>query len=414
MLSVLRTTWPLLLGILFLMVGNGMQGTLLGIRGAIEGMSTTHMSVVMSSYFGGFLLGSRIVPDMIQKVGHVRVFAALASMISSVLILYAAWPHWIVWAMLRLGIGFCFSGVYITAESWLNASARNETRGQALSAYMIVQMLGIIAAQVLMNISDPAGYLLFVIPSVLVSLSFLPILLSRQPAPQFSTIQRMTFARLFQVSPLGCIGMFLMGGVFSAIFGMASVWGSLKGLSVTEISAFVAAIYLGGLVLQYPVGWFSDHNDRRMIVMVLSLVGLIVSAVTLYVQPGIWGLLLTAAIIGGVANPVYSLLIAYTNDFLDNTDMAAASAGLLFINGIGAITGPLITGWLMSRLGPEGFWVYIGILLALLTIYAGWRKLRRAAPAMDQNFAVIAPSATPIAIEAALENAGPDEVQAAQ
>ncbi|MBD9525887.1 MULTISPECIES: MFS transporter [Paracoccus] len=411
MLTVLRTTWPLLLGILLLMVGNGMQGTLLGIRGAIEGISTTQMSVVMSTYFGGFLLGSRLVPGMIQKVGHVRVFAALASMISSVLILYAVWPHWIFWAVLRLSIGFCFSGVYITSESWLNASASNQTRGQALSAYMIVQMLGIITAQLLMNISDPAGYMLFVIPSVLVSFSFLPILLSRQPAPQFASIQRMSFARLFQVSPLGCIGMFLMGGVFSAIFGMASVWGSLKGLTVTEISAFVAAIYMGGLVLQYPVGWFSDHNDRRMIVMVLSLVGLIVSFVTLYVQPGIWGLLLTAALIGGVANPVYSLLIAYTNDFLDNRDMAAASAGLLFINGVGAITGPLITGWLMSQLGPEGFWVYIGFLLTLLTIYAGWRMLRRAAPAMDQNFAVIAPSATTVAIEAALENAGPDEAQ---
>jgi len=409
MLTVLRTTWPLLLGILLLMVGNGMQGTLLGIRGAIEGISTKQMSVVMACYFGGFLIGSRMVPDMIQKVGHVRVFAALASMISSVLILYAVYPHWIFWSLLRLGVGFCFSGVYITAESWLNASARNETRGQALSAYMIVQMLGIITAQLLMNTSDPGGYMLFVIPSVLVSLSFLPILLSRQPAPQFSTIQRMSFARLFEVSPLGCIGIFLMGGVFSAIFGMASVWGSLKGLNVTEISAFVAAIYVGGLVLQYPVGWFSDHSDRRMIVMGLSLIGLLVSFVTLYLQPGIWGLLLTAALIGGVANPVYSLLLAYTNDFLDASDMAAASAGLLFINGIGAMTGPLITGWLMSTLGPEGFWVYIGVLFAALTIYAGWRRTRRPTPAQDQNFAVIAPSATPLAVEAALENAGSDD-----
>lgn len=414
MLSVLRSTWPLLLGILLLMVGNGMQGTLLGIRGNIEGISTTEMSVVMSTYFGGFLLGSRVVPTMIQKVGHVRVFAALGSLISSVLILYAAAPHWIAWAVMRLVIGFCFSGVYITSESWLNASATNDSRGQAMSAYMIVQMLGIISAQLLMNTADPAGYLLFVIPSVLVSLSFLPILLSRQPAPQFSTIQRMSFARLLEVSPLGCIGMFLMGGVFSAIFGMASVWGSLRGLTVTEISAFVAAIYIGGLILQYPVGWLSDHGDRRMIVMVLSLFGLIVSVATLYAQPGIWGLLLSAALIGGVANPVYSLLIAYTNDFLDTSDMAAASAGLLFINGVGAITGPLITGWLMARLGPEGFWVYIAVLLAALTTYAGWRRLRRPAPALDQNFAVIAPSATPIAIEAALENAGPDEAKPAE
>lgn len=411
MLTVLRTTWPLLLGILLLMVGNGMQGTLLGIRGKIEGISTTQMSGVMSAYFGGFLLGSRVVPELIRQVGHVRVFAALGSLISSVLILYAAAPHWISWSLMRLLIGFCFSGVYITAESWLNAGTTNENRGQAMSAYMIMQMLGIISAQFLMNTADPAGYLLFVIPSVLVSVSFLPILLSTQPAPQFATLKRMSFGSLFRVSPLGCIGIFLMGGVFSALFGMASVWGSTKGLSVREISAFVAAIYAGGLLLQYPIGWLSDHGDRRIIVLGLSVLGAAVSLATVTLQPDIWGLLLAAALIGGVANPVYSLLLAYTNDFLDSSDMAAASAGLLFINGVGAMAGPLITGWLMSLLGPDGFWVYIGLLLAVLAFYAGWRRTRRpAAPVADQqSFAVIAPSATPVAVEAALETASSDD-----
>lgn len=408
MLTVLRTTWPLLLGILLLMVGNGMQGTLLGIRGAMEGISTSQMSIVMACYFGGFLLGSRIVPGMIQRVGHVRVFAALGSTISALLILYATTPDWIAWSVERLIIGFCFSGVYITAESWLNASASNETRGQALSAYMIVQMLGIITAQLLMNVADPGGYLLFVIPSVLVSFAFLPILLSTQPAPQFSTIQRVSFGKLFRISPLGCIGMFLMGGVFSAIFGMASVWGSAKGLSVLDISAFVAAIYIGGLVLQYPVGWLSDHTDRRMIVVGLALIGAIATIATYLLDPAIWGLLVAAAIVGGVANPIYSLLLAYTNDFVEAQDMAAISAGLLFINGFGAITGPIITGWLMSMLGPDGYWIYLALLLAILAAYAGWRRTRRPTPNADQSFAVIAPSATPLAVEAALGNAGSD------
>ncbi|WP_323715990.1 MFS transporter [Paracoccus aminovorans] len=407
--TVLRTTWPLLLGVLLLMVGNGMQGTLLGIRGKIEGISTTQMSVVMSAYFGGFLLGSRVVPGMIRSVGHVRVFAALGSLISSVLILYAAAPDWVAWTAMRLVIGFCFSGVYITAESWLNASTSNESRGRALSAYMIMQMLGIITAQLLMNVADPAGYLLFVIPSVLVSLAFLPILLSPQPAPQFATLKLMSFGKLFRASPLGCVGMFLMGGVFSAIFGMASVWGAVKGLPVRDISAFVAAIYVGGLLLQYPVGWLSDRGDRRAVVLALAILGTAVAAITVAAQPGIWGLLVAAALIGGVANPVYSLLLAHTNDFLDSSDMAAASAGLMFINGVGAISGPLITGWLMDRMGPDGFWIYIGVLLALLAGYTFYRRTRRSSPAQDQSFAVIAPSATPVAVEAALETAGSDE-----
>ena len=363
----------------------------------------------MAAYFGGFLLGSRVVPGMIQKVGHVRVFAVLGSLISSLLILYAVAPHWIAWAAMRFLIGFCFSGVYITSESWLNASTTNDSRGQAMSAYMIVQMLGIISAQLLMNTADPAGYLLFVIPSVLVSLSFLPILLSTQPAPQFTTLKRMSFGKLFRVSPLGCVGIFLMGGVFSALFGMASVWGSSKGLSVTEISAFVAAIYTGGLVLQYPIGWLSDHSDRRLIVLGLAILGFVTCLATYRLDPGIWGLLAAAALVGGVANPIYSLLLAYTNDFLDASDMAAASAGLLFINGVGAMTGPLITGWMMSAIGPDGFWIYIGLLLVMLAAYTGWRRTRRPTPTQNQNFAVIAPSATPVAVEAALENAGAED-----
>ena len=171
MLKVLAHSWPLLLGVMLLMVGNGVQGSLLGIRGAYEGFSTFELSVIMSAYFLGFLGGSRIAPEMIRRVGHVRVFSALGSLISAVLILYPMVLDWTAWAAFRVLIGFCFSGIYVTAESWLNNTASNETRGQALSAYMIVQMLGIIFSQVLLNLPDDTGFALFIIPSVLVSLA---------------------------------------------------------------------------------------------------------------------------------------------------------------------------------------------------------------------------------------------------
>ncbi|HHW32550.1 MAG TPA: MFS transporter [Paracoccus solventivorans] len=406
MLTVLRTTWPLLLGILLFMVGNGMQGTLLGVRGGIEGIPTSLMSVVMAGYFGGFVLGSLAVPPMIQRVGHVRVFAALGSLISAVLILYAAAPHWIAWAILRLLIGFCFCGVYITAESWVNASATNETRGQAMSAYFIMQMLGLVTGQVLLNVSDPAGWMLFVIPSVLVSLAFTPILLAQVQAPRFEQIKPMSLPRLYRASPLGCVGIFLVGGVFSALLGMGAVWGAVIGLDVKQISAFVAAISVGGLLAQYPIGWLSDRLDRRKLIIALSGFGAVVAAVVAMAELGIWGYLLAAALVGGVANPVYALLIAYTNDFLDASDMAAASAGLLLVNGAGSVFGPILTGWLMTLIGPEGFWIYMGVLLAMLTAYGGWRMTQRATPSLDQNFAVLLPAATPVAVEAALAEAG--------
>ncbi|MPL73138.1 putative MFS family arabinose efflux permease [Rhodobacter sp. 140A] len=407
MLTVLRTSWPLLLGVLLFMVGNGMQGTLLGVRGAIEGIGTYQMSVVMSGYFAGFLFGSQMTPVMIRRVGHVRVFAALGSLISAVLILYAAVPHWLAWAALRVVIGFSFSGVYITAESWLNASSTNETRGQALSAYMIVQMIGIVAGQVLMNTADPAGWTLFVIPSVLVSLAFTPILLSVAPAPTFAEVQRLNFRKLFAASPLGVVGMFVMGGVFSAVFGMASVWGTQAGLSVPQISIFIASIYIGGLIAQYPIGWISDRMDRRRLIFFVSAVGSVAMLAAFLLAPGFWLLTLLGAVIGGVANPLYSLLVAYTNDYLDNSDMAAASGGLLFVNGIGAMMGPPITGWLMEAVGTGGFFLYLSLLTAFLAGYAAWRMTRRPSMAPEDTgaFTVISPSATALAVGEALEAA---------
>ena len=405
MLSVLRTTWPLFLGILLLMVGNGMQGTLLGIRGGIEGIPTFQMSVAMSGYYAGFLLGSLSVPALIKNVGHVRVFAALGSMISSVLVLYSVEPNWIWWTLLRVIIGYCFCGVYITSESWLNAGSTNENRGQTLSAYMIVQLLGIVAAQALLNLSDPGGYTLFIVASVLVSFAFMPILLSARPAPQFQTIKRMTFGQLYRASPLGCVGIFLIGGVFAVLSGMSSVWGATIGLSVAQISIFVAASYAGGLVMQYPIGWISDRYDRRKLVLMLSAVGAVTGIAVLASQPGTLGLIVAGALMGGLVNPIYALLLAYTNDYLDQSDMAAASAGLLFIYGIGSMGGPIITGWLMELIGPDGFWLYMGVLLGMLAVYAGWRTTRRRAltPEEQGNFAVITPNATTIAVEAALD-----------
>ena len=406
MLFVLRNSWALLLGLMLLMLGNGMQGTLLGIRGGIEEFTTLQMSVVMSSYFVGFLFGSRMVPEMIRRVGHVRVFAALGSMISAVLIAYAVAPDWIAWSLMRVLIGFSFSGVYITAESWLNAASTNETRGQAMSLYLIVQMIGIIAAQALLNVGDPSGYILFVIPSILVSLAFTPILLSVSTAPAFDSTKPLSIRGLYQASPLGCVGMFLLGGVFSAQFGMASVWGTQAGVTMKEISMFVAGIYVGGLVAQYPIGWMSDRMDRRQLVLWLSALGAAVLILPLVIELPFWALVAVGAATGGISNPLYSLLVAYVNDYMEKSDMAAASAGLLFINGLGAITGPVITGWVMAQVGPSGFFLFMGLLFAALAGYTVWRMgRRRHTPDATGGFAPLSPSVTAVGVEAAVEAA---------
>jgi len=405
MFRVLSGAWALLLGMMLLQVGNGMQGTLLGIRGVIEGFSTLQLSIVMSSYFAGFLFGSRMAPYMIRRVGHVRVFAALGSMISAMMILFPTVTDPWAWSLFRVVIGFCFSGVYVTAESWLNNSASNETRGQALSLYMIVQMLGIVSAQALLVVADPAGYVLFVIPCVLVSLAFAPILLSVSPTPAFDTTKPLSLLQILKISPLGCVGMLLTGGVYAAQFGMAAIYGSQAGLSVAQISTFVASFYVAALVAQYPLGWLSDRMDRRVLIAIVALVTGIGAVIGMLLGDNFSLLLLAAFLIGGSSNPLYALLIAHTNDFLDRDDMAAAAGGMLFINGLGAIAGPLMLGWMMGVMGPGGYFLYMAILMVALVAYAVFRMTQRAAPDVSpiDGYASVVPSSSPIALEYAQE-----------
>ncbi|MGR3803906.1 MFS transporter [Marinibacterium profundimaris] len=418
MIKVISSTWALMLGMMLLMLGNGIQSTLLGVRGEIEGFSTLQMSFVMSGYFLGFLGGSRLAPEMIRRVGHVRVFAALASLISAVMILYPypVFTNPIAWTVGRCIVGFCFSGVYVTAESWLNNAATNETRGQSLSLYMIVQTLGIISAQGALLIGDPAGFEVFIVASVLVSVSFAPILLSVTPTPAYETSKPMTLRRLFESSPLGCIGIFLLGGVYSGLFGMSAVYGAAVGLTLGQISIFVASFYVGALFLQYPIGWMSDRMDRRMLIFIGGLIGGGAAILGMWAEEGFPILLGAAFVVGGMTNPLYSLLLSHTNDHLAHEDMASASGGLIFINGCGAIAGPLITGWLMSPaiFGPSGFFLFIGGLLLALSGYAAYRSTKRASVPLDEAgaYASVAPTLTSVAMEVAQEmviEAGEDE-----
>lgn len=404
MIKVFITSWALFLGMFMLMVGNGLQGTLLGVRGGIENFSTFQMSIVMSAYFVGFLGGSRLAPEMIRRVGHVRVFAALGSTISAVLILYPVLTEVWAWTLGRIIIGFCFSGVYVTAESWLNNAASNENRGQSLSVYMLAQMSGIVVAQGILSVGDVSGYVLFIIPSVLVSLAFAPILLSVQPTPAFEATKPMRLRNLVETSPLASVCMFLLGGVFAAQFGMTAVYGTQAGLTVGQISFLVSVIYVAALVAQYPIGWLSDRMDRRILIIGLSGLGGAGALFSALSGGSFIAILIGAAIVGGTSNPLYALLIAYANDFLEHEDMPAASAGFIFINGLGAITGPILLGYIMGVFGEAAFWVVVAILMLLMAAYGLVRMLQRPSDISVDDMTSYAPvmaNASPVAMDMA-------------
>jgi len=412
MFGVLKNTWPLMLGILLLMLGNGLQGTLLGVRGSLENINSATMGFVMSAYFVGFLGGSRAAPWLLRRVGHIRVFAALGSMVSAAFILYAAVVHPIAWMLLRFIVGFCFSGIYVVAESWLNHSSSNEKRGQSLSLYLIVQMLGIVLGQLLLNLADPGGYDLFVLITVLVSVSFAPILLSVSPAPVHETVQAMSIKELIKASPLACFGSLLTGGVFATLFGMAPIYATESGFSIAQVSYFVSAIYLGGMLFQYPIGWLSDRYDRRYLIIGVTAICSFTATAGLIAGNSFYLLLVIAFIIGGMSSPLYAVLLAYANDYMDYDQMPATSGGLLFINGFGAMSGPVLVGYAMTEFGNHWFFITIATLMSVVCIYGIYRITQRVydiAPEDSAPHVIVTSRTTAVGTEFAIEAA--DEAQ---
>ncbi|MDU8913461.1 MFS transporter [Aestuariicoccus sp. MJ-SS9] len=403
MFRTILTIWALLIGIVLIMLGNGMHFTLIGLRGGIEGFSSAELAVVTSGYFVGFLSGARFTPLLIRRVGHVRVFAALGSFMSAGLIAFTLLAEPWAWTILRILVGFCMSGIYVAAESWLNNASTNENRGKVLSAYMIAQTLGIIGAQGLLTLGDAATAGLFIGASILVSVSFAPILLSAAPAPAVDVARPMSLRSLFVSSPLGTVGIFLLGSVYATQSGMGAVFGTQIGMTANEIALFVATLFAGALLLQFPIGWLSDQMDRRKLIFGASVLGGVACAAGWVLGGGLWALLAAAFFAGGVTTPLYALFLAYTNDFLSAEEMPAASGGLVFTFGLGAIVGPLITGWAMQWVGPSGFWLVLGVTFAVLALYALYRMTQRAVVPVGEteSYLNVVPTASTVAVEAA-------------
>lgn len=403
MVNVLSGVWALLLGIVFIMLGNGMHFTLIGLRGEIEGFSTAELAIVTSGYFAGFLFGANQTPLLIRRVGHVRVFAALGSFMSAGLVALTLFADPWVWMILRVMLGFCMSGTYVTAESWLNDAATNENRGKILSTYMIAQTLGIIGAQGLLTLGDAGTATLFIAASILVSISFGPILLSVTPVPAAQITRAMPLRQLFQGAPLGTLGIFLLGSIYATQSGMGAVFGTQIGLSTEQIVSFIAMLFAGALVLQYPIGWLSDRLDRRVLIFATSAFGCGFCVMGWTMGTSQLYLMAAAFLSGGVTTPLYALFLAYTNDSLDHEDMPAASGGLVLSFGIGAILGPLGAGWAMEQYGPFAFWLALAATFGAIAAYALYRMTVSDATAVDEtdSYLGVLPTASPIVVEAA-------------
>ena len=414
MFKLFKNSWALFSGFAILITAHGFQGNLLQVRSVIENFSFITTGIIMSGYFVGYFVGANIIPNLVSKVGHIRVFAAFASMASLSILIHAIFVNPVVWTFGRFLTGFSLIGVYIVVESWLNDRATNRNRGGVLSIYMFITFTGLAIGTLLLNFNKPEQYEPFILTSLLFSIALIPILLTKRVAPKFKKISFMKIKQLYKISPLGTFSMLCTGLIHSAIFGVGAVYATTLNFSIFEISLFLFLITIAGAVFQFPIGYFSDRQDRRVIIIgctflaatfcVLSIIASGTSLENMYLASSV-GMdkimfLIFVTFYAGFALPLFTLNLAYVNDFIDKERFVAAGAGLQIIFGIGAMGGPFLASLFMNQYGANGFFVYLAIFHILIGLFGMYRITKRNyEDNPDSTFTPLPRNITPLGIE---------------
>lgn len=368
-------TRSLFAGIVLLMMGNGLNSAVLGIRSSAENFSLFTSALIMAFYFIGFFLGSLYAVRFVTGVGHIRVFAALASTASSAVLIHSVWINPVAWILMRSVFGACMAGLYVVIESWLTDASTPANRGRMLATYMVVTMGGMGIGQYMINLGDISGYALFITASVLVSLSLVPIALSASSTPPFRIPSPMSFKDLVAVVPTGVIGSFWVGASHGTMIGLGAVYGATIGQSTTWIAAFVTAPLLGTLVSQHLVGVLADRYPRRAVLFGLAALAGSVAAVQIFISPGNTASIAMMFILGSASFPLYSVVIAYATDWVRPDQIVGTSSALVRTNGAGAIVGPVAAAVLMALGGPRWFFGILTVTHLLIAAYVAYRVI---------------------------------------
>ena len=385
----------LLLSVFILFLGNGLQGTILPIRGGFEYFSSVELGVLGAVYYAGFTIGCLVGPWAVRRAGHIRAFAVFTTIASSSAIMHAMFVDPFPWYFFRGLTGLCFAGIFMVIESWLNENSSNENRGQVLSIYQIVSLGALTGGQLLINLANPGGFELFALITVLISLAIVPVSLTTatQPAPiqQF----RLRLRWLYRISPVGAMGCLTVGFANGAFWGLAPVFAQRSDLTLEQISYFMSAAIIGGALFQWPLGRLSDRIDRRYVVTIACVCGALAGAGLAYVGGRSFeSLLVLGLVFGGFAFPLYSLCIAHANDMVEPGDRVDVSSGLLLIFGIGAVLGPFIASAVMDLAGHRAMFLYtaaVHLMMAAFTVYRT-RRREAVAPAERDDFVAVPPS----------------------
>ena len=419
--KIFKNSWALFLGYSIIIVAHGFQGNLLGLRAVIEDFNIIATGAIMSGYFIGYFVGANLIPDLVGKVGHIRVFAAFASMASLSILLHAVIVNPYFWFIGRFITGFSILGIFVVVESWLNDRATNKTRGKVLSVYMIITFIGIALGVLLLNFNNPKQYEPFILVSLLLSAALVPILLTKRKPPKFKKTSSIKIKELYNISPLGTFSMLCTGFIHPVIFTLGAVYGALMNFSVLEISLYLFLITVSGALFQWPIGYLSDRFDRRLIIIITSLLGSLFCIVCFFSvskSPDFINLSsdwkITAqnisnhrllfyifiTLYAGVCLPLFSLNLAYVNDFIEKEKFVSAGSGMQIIFGLSAMFAPFICSFFMNKLGPNGLFLFLFIFQTAIGLFGIYRMTRRSTEENpDNTFTPLPRNITPLGIE---------------
>ncbi len=408
--KVLKNSWALFLGMGFIMMAYGFQGSLLGVRAVQEEFSLTATGFMMSGYFIGYFIGAATIPNIISRVGHIRVFAAFASLASLIILVHSILIHPFIWFLLRVLTGISMVCIYTVAESWLNDRSSNKNRGSVLSIYMVILYGSMGIGMFLLNFSAPKNFEPFILVSVITSVALIPILLTKKKPPTFKKINVMSLSELYKSSPFGMVSSFFYGTIQSALFTLLAVYATSMNFTILEISIVTFLLAISGAVAQFPIGKISDVYDRRKVIIASTFGAAIFAVITIFVSGQMYlpdGLATSKAwfyiffiLFSFCSLPIFSLILAHTNDYITKDKFVAAGAGLQFTFGLGAMSGPFLCSIFMDLVGSNGFFIFLFFFHSLIGAFGIYRmNVRETVENPDSQFVAMPQTITPAGIE---------------
>jgi MFS family permease len=379
-------------------LANGFFGTFISLRVAIEDFGAAMAGLVLSSYFAGFTLGALQCGRIIERIGHIRAYAAFGGLVVAATAAMPLWVGALPWLMLRGVIGFGCSGIFITTESWLNAKARSSERGQVFSVYMVGTFLALAVGQLLISHAEIETAAPFNVIVTLFAVALVMVSTTRAEPPRTAAATALPYGQLSRAAPVAVIGCAVSGLVSSAFYALVPAWMQGEGIERATIALFMLVEVLGGLAFQVPVGRLSDRFDRRIVLAALSA-GFAGTAVALVALPRSLPMVLTtAALLGGFMSTLYPVCVAFAHDRMPADRVVAVSGRLILVSGLGSVLGPLIGTSIMARSDIDGVFYFMAAAAVLLALVAAGQGMTTAPPLhMERPFGILAPQAASLA-----------------